>query len=110
MDAQGWTIIIAAIGLAVVQVIGAVFSGLAWYKGHMASITAAEVKLDLKTATMAQVQAELESKQRDTEIANSLVVVKKEMNGKMNELLRVTGEAEHAKGVKEGEISGHQHG
>ncbi len=116
MDAQGWSLVIAAISLGVVQVIGAIFSGLAWYKGHVAATTAKEVKSDLavanvkvervaehlETATLMTARAEAESKQRDTDIANGLVTVKNEINGKMAELLKVTGESERAKGVKEG--------
>ncbi len=123
MSPEGWAVVIAAVSLGIVQIIGAVFAGLAWYKGHQAVVTAAAVKTDLAVAdrkiegvaaglvdaNQAHAVAEADSKSRDTAIANDIVEVKKEMNGKMAELLRVTAESERAKGVKEGGDTARQH-
>lgn len=102
MDAQGWVTIISALSAAICSILAAGAAAMAFYKGHMAVVAATQVRTALIVADRKAVVAEKESKDRDTSIVDTLVEVKKEMNGHMAELLRVTGEAEHAKGVKEG--------
>ncbi len=102
MSAEGWGIIIGAISMGLVQVVTAIFAGMAYLKSKEASTTAATVKSDLAVADN---KLDVHRAKLDGDVATikkDQKVLVQELNGIKAAQLKEHGEAEHAKGVLEG--------
>lgn len=106
MTGTDWAIIIASIFVGVVQVVGAVFAGLAMLRSGKA-VKVAQQSVDVTQSGTDAIQSHIHMVEETTKAANEekmqkLEEIKKQTNGLLNQVVESVAKEQRAKGYEEG--------